>query len=112
MNNQAGIVDRNSNASNPIRNMLEVFRLISLFNLDSPYVQGHPAKKFVQDAGFIGRGSSLGPPGYLGKTPPKHAAEPRDCLCQPRASQRVGGRIRVRVQVTSGVGLVWADVQG
>ena len=42
-----------------------------------------------------------------GETPPKHAAEPRDCPCRPRAPQMVGGRVRIR----SGVGLVWADEQ-
>ena len=34
---------------------------------------------------------------FLEKTPPKHAAEPRDCPCRPRAPQRVGVRVGVRV---------------
>ena len=33
----------------------------------SPYVQEHPAKKFAQDADFIGRGWPFGPPVFLGK---------------------------------------------
>ena len=61
------------------------------------------AQTFVQDAGLTGQGGSFGRH-FLGKMPPKHAAEPRDCPCRPRALQRVG--------VMVGVGLIWADVQG
>ena len=63
----------------------------------------------LAEAGLLGR------PGFLGRTPLKHAAEPRDCPYRPRAPQGVGVRVRVevraRVRVTSGVGLVWAEVQ-
>ena len=79
----------------------------------SHYVQGWPAQNFVQDAGLIGRGWLFGRPEFfVGKTPPQHAAEPRGCPWRPRAPQRVGLSVRVRVRVTSGVELVWADVQG
>ena len=38
---------------------------------DSLYVQEHPAKTFVQDAGFIGRGWPFGPPGFFRKNATK-----------------------------------------
>ena len=69
---------------------------------DSTYVQERPAQNFVQDAGLIGQGGSSGARRFLGKTPPKYAAEPRDCPCRPRAPQRVGVRVR------PGVGLGWS----
>ena len=36
---------------------------------------------------------------FFGKTPPKHAAEPRDCPCRPRSPQRIGVRVSVSVRV-------------
>ena len=80
-------------------------------NQDSTYVQlAAPCTKNAQKAGLTGQGGSFGRPEYFGKTPPKHAAEPRDCPCRPRAPQRVGIRVRVRVRVGlgSGLGLGWS----
>ena len=79
--------------------------------LGSSYVQERPAQNIAQDAGLAGQGWPFGCPTFcLGKTPPTHAAEPRDCPCRPRAPQRV--RVRIRGRVNPRVGLVWADVQG
>ena len=69
-------------------------------------MQARLAKNLLQNAG---RGWVIGHPDLFGKTPPKHAAEPRDCPCRPRAPKRV--RVRVKTSVRSGVGLVWADVK-
>ena len=67
--------------------------------------QLHPAQNTaVQDVLLVKAGISAARR-FLGKTPPKHAAKPRDCPCRPQAHQRVGVRLRVRVR--SGVGLVW-----
>ena len=49
---------------------------------------------------------AFGHPEFFFLMPPKHAAEPCGCPCQPRVPQRVRVRVSVRV------GLVWADVQG
>ena len=78
--------------------------VIRVVALGTPYLQARLAKILQQDAGLIIRGWVFGRLGFFGKTPPKHAAEPRDCPCRPR--------LRLRVRVRSGVGLVWADVKG
>ena len=69
---------------------------------DSPYVQEHRAKTLCRMLVLVAEAGLVGRPGYSRKTPP----EPRDFPCRPRAPQRV------RVGVTPGVGLVWADVRG
>ena len=79
--------------------------------VDSAYVQERPAQNVVQGAGLIDRkaGLSAARRFVFGLTPPKHAAEPRDCPCRPRATRRVGvrvrARVRVRVRVRPGVGI-------
>ena len=66
-------------------------------------MQDGSEQTFVQNGGLHGQAR-------LGRTdPPKHSAESRDCPCRPRAPERLG--VRVRVRVMSGVGLVRADVQ-
>ena len=72
-----------------------------------PILQELPANNFLQGARLIGRDWVFGRPSVLEETPPKHAAEPRDCPCRPRAPQRVGVRVRVRFAV----GFVGADVK-
>ena len=42
---------------------------------------------------------------FLGKTPPKHAVEPRDRPCRPRAPQNIGVRSSVRVRFEVGLDL-------
>ena len=46
---------------------------------------------FLVEAGFFIR------PQFFGENPPKHAEGPRGCTCRPRAPQRVGVRLWVRV---------------
>ena len=75
---------------------------------DAPCMQELAATCFLQDAGLIGRDWVFGRPVFLGKTPPIHAAEPRDCPCRPRAPQRAGVRVRVRVRVDANLGSSWS----
>ena len=71
---------------------------------DSTYVQLHPGQSFVQDAGLIGQGGSFwAVRHFFGETPRKHAAEPCEYPCRPRAPQRVGVRV-----MGSGLGLDWS----
>ena len=58
----------------------------------------------MQEAGLLGRDWVFDRRGFDGKTPSKHATAPADL----EPPERVG----VTVRVTSGVGLVWADVNG
>lgn len=67
------------------------------------------AKIFLQVPFLIYRGWPYGRPEFLVKTPPKQTAEARDSPSRPRARQRLGDRIRIRVR--SGVGLDWTDAQ-
>ena len=39
---------------------------------------------------FLVKADLTGARNICGKTPPKHAVEPRDCPCRPRAPRRVG----------------------
>ena len=70
--------------------------------LDLLYVQERPAQNFVQDAGLIKvvEACLSAARRFLGKSPPDHAAEPRDCPCRPRASQRIRVRVRVGIDDT------------
>ena len=55
--------------------------------LGVPCLQARLAKNLLQNAG---RGWVIGHPDLFGKTPPKHAAEPRDCPCRPLAPKGLG----------------------
>ena len=55
-------------------------------SIGSAYVQLPPAQDFGQDEGLIGLGDYFGRPVFVfGKTPPQHAAEPRDCSRRHRS---------------------------
>ena len=69
---------------------------------DAPYLQELLANNFLQDAGLIGRDWVFGRPGFFGKTPPEHAAEPRDCPCRPRVSHRAGLALGLGLGLGSG----------
>ena len=43
---------------------------------------------------------------FFGKTPAKHAAEPRDCPCRPRAPERLG--LGLGLRLGSGLGSGWS----
>lgn len=51
---------------------------------------GRPGKKFLPVVGVLDRSWHISCPFLFGKTSAKHTAEPRDCLCRPRARRSVG----------------------
>ena len=52
------------------------------------------------------------PPGSFWKNETKNAGEPHDCPCQPQVPQMLGVGLGLGLGCRSGVGLLWADVQG
>ena len=69
----------------------------------APYVQERPAHNTAQFVGLVGQARPAFRPHafFILQTPPKHAAEPRDCPCRPQAPPRVAASDRVRNGVTS-----------
>lgn len=68
-------------------------------DLLSPHVQDWWKQSFVQGAGLTGRAWPFGRPVFIfGKTPPKHAAEPRDL---PHADLEPPQRVEIETTHTS-----------
>ena len=58
-------------------------------------MRGGYALNFLPVVGLTDRRCPFGRPFVVGKTPPKHAAEPRHCPCPPRPSRRLGLTVKV-----------------
>ncbi|CAN0310768.1 unnamed protein product, partial [Laminaria digitata] len=73
-----------------------------------PICAGAASTKLCAECGSYWSRLTFRPPGFSGEK--RHQNTRQDCPCRPRAPQRVG--VRVRVRVRSGVELARADVQG